>query len=57
MTPTHIVMDDGTEVELVLDATGLSARHDGLTVYVSVLRSTPAAVSPAKWRASPPADA
>jgi hypothetical protein len=54
MTPTMITMSDGTTVELTEDPTGWSARHAGTTVFVSILRSTPAATSPAKWH---PADA
>lgn len=50
VTPVAVVLDDGTVVQLTRDATGLSARHEDVTIFVSTTQSSRVARSPAKCR-------
>jgi hypothetical protein len=50
VTPTHLITDTGDVIPLTADPTGWHAKHDDMTVYVSVLRNSPVTTSPAKWR-------
>ena len=49
MTPTALTLDDGTTVPLISDHHGWTAKHDGVLIHVTAVR-TSVAVSPAKAR-------
>lgn len=53
MTPVAVVLDDGIHVPLVLDPTGLSARHKDVTIFVSTTQSSRVARTPSHCRWAP----
>ena len=51
MTPTHIIIADGTEIPLIAEHHGWRANYDEMLIYVTAVRSS-LATSPAKARFS-----